>query len=142
MSHGNRARASTNWVAALAVLAAACSGGEGPKDAVADRIDEIAESAISEGPIAGLSIAVVRGQDVVVSKGYGYADLDAKLPATADTIYDIASVTKLFTAAASNGVRRNLPAQLEPLPDPFGGRPPAACGRGQRATAGTAPAPG
>jgi CubicO group peptidase (beta-lactamase class C family) len=35
-----------------------------------------------------------------VSKGYGHADLAAKVPATADTIYDIASVTKLFTAVA------------------------------------------
>lgn len=100
MIHGNRGRASTNWVAALAVMAASCSDGEGHKDSVADRIDEIAESAISEGPIAGLSIAVLRGQDVIVSKGYGYADLEAKVPATADTIYDIASVTKLFTAVA------------------------------------------
>lgn len=100
MYHGDRALASTISAATIAALAVACSGREGRKDTIADRIDEIAESAISEGPVAGLSIAVLRGQDVVVSKGYGHADVGAKRPATADTIYDIASVTKLFTAVA------------------------------------------
>jgi CubicO group peptidase (beta-lactamase class C family) len=72
----------------FAALAAACSGEKdgvdaepraaGPDAAVA-RIDEIAEAALAEGPLAGLSIAVVRGNDVIVSKGYGYADLAADL---------------------------------------------------------------
>jgi CubicO group peptidase (beta-lactamase class C family) len=108
----NRARAWPIWVATLAALAVACSDGKGGggavdaepgtagPDATVAQIDAIAAAALAEGPVAGLSIAVVRGNDVIVSKGYGYADLAAKVPATADTIYDIASVTKLITAVA------------------------------------------
>jgi CubicO group peptidase (beta-lactamase class C family) len=92
-------------------MAVACSDGGRTKahdeepgavghDAIVARIDAIATAALADGPLAGLSMAVVHGQDVIVSKGYGYADLAAKAPATADTIYDIASITKLFTAAA------------------------------------------
>ena len=48
----------------------------------------------------GLSIAVTRGPEVVLARGYGYSNLAAKTPATADTRYQIGSVTKQFTAAA------------------------------------------
>jgi D-alanyl-D-alanine carboxypeptidase len=36
----------------------------------------------------------------VLAKGYGYADLAERVPASADTIYRLASITKQFTAAA------------------------------------------
>jgi CubicO group peptidase (beta-lactamase class C family) len=75
-------------------------GGTAGRDTMVASIDEIAAAALTDGPLAGLSIAVVRGDDVIVTKGYGYADLATKEPATADTIYDIASVTKLYTAVA------------------------------------------
>ncbi len=52
------------------------------------------------GPVVGLSIAVTRGPEVILARGYGYSDLAAKTPATADTRYQIGSVTKQFTAAA------------------------------------------
>ena len=63
-------------------------------------IDSIAATALVQGPIAGMSIAVMRGDDLIVSRGYGFADLEKGVVATADTVYDIASVTKLLTAAA------------------------------------------
>ena len=112
MNNGIRARASPICVAAVAAMAVACSDGEertstdvqvpgaAGHDVIVARIDAIATAALANGPLAGLSIAVVRGQDVIVSKGYGYADLAGKVPATADTIYDIASITKLFTSTA------------------------------------------
>ncbi len=48
----------------------------------------------------GLSIAVVHDQQVVWMKGFGQADLEKKAPATPQTIYRVASNTKLFTAMA------------------------------------------
>lgn len=70
-------------------------------EALTTAIDSIAADALARGPIAGLSIAVTkRGQPLVV-KGYGSADLDKKVPADANTIYAIASVTKLITATAA-----------------------------------------
>ena len=48
----------------------------------------------------GLSIGVVHDQALVWARGFGHADLDNRVAATADTRYRIASVTKPFTATA------------------------------------------
>ena len=48
----------------------------------------------------GLSIAVVHDQDVVWSQGFGWADVERRTPATAHTLYRVASITKTFTATA------------------------------------------
>lgn len=79
--------------------------------------------------IPGLSLAIVRDQEVVWSGGFGFADPEAKRPAAADTIYSICSVSKLFTAIGvvqlrdegrlrlDDPVRKHLPwFTLEPLP--------------------------
>ena len=46
----------------------------------------------------GVSIAVVHGQETVWTKGFGVADIATGAPATADTVYAVGSITKLFTA--------------------------------------------
>jgi len=48
--------------------------------------------------IPGLSIAIVAGQEVLMAEGCGSADLETAAPATAETVYRVGSVTKLFTA--------------------------------------------
>src|SRR5688500_13632034 len=63
-------------------------------------VDALAAEALERGPIAGLSIAVQARGTEVLAKGYGFADVEAKTAATADTSYPIASVTKRLTAAA------------------------------------------
>ncbi|OAI48125.1 hypothetical protein AYO44_08005 [Planctomycetaceae bacterium SCGC AG-212-F19] len=50
--------------------------------------------------LPGLSIAVVHDQDLVWAKGFGFADVEKKIPAAPGTIYRIASISKLFTAVA------------------------------------------
>jgi CubicO group peptidase (beta-lactamase class C family) len=50
--------------------------------------------------IPGLSAAIVLDQDVLWIGGIGQADLAAKRAATADTIYSICSISKLFTSIA------------------------------------------
>ena len=50
--------------------------------------------------LPGLSVGVVYDQELIWSKGFGYADVEKKTPATAETIYRIASITKLFTCTA------------------------------------------
>jgi CubicO group peptidase (beta-lactamase class C family) len=49
--------------------------------------------------IPGLSVAILQNQQTLYADGFGYADLENKLPATADTPYNIASLTKPFAAA-------------------------------------------
>ncbi len=48
----------------------------------------------------GVSVGIVYDQDLIWAKGYGYADLERRIPATPATLYRIASISKLFTATA------------------------------------------
>ena len=48
--------------------------------------------------ITGFSVAVVDDQGIVWSEGFGYADEANEIKATADTVYRIGSISKLFTA--------------------------------------------
>jgi len=48
--------------------------------------------------IPGISVGIVRGQDLLWSSGYGYSNIESKRPADSDTIYSVCSISKLFTA--------------------------------------------
>ncbi|WP_227376944.1 serine hydrolase [Haladaptatus halobius] len=50
--------------------------------------------------VPGVSVAVVRDDEVVFVDGYGSRDLASNRPATSDTLYGVASVTKSFVALA------------------------------------------
>ncbi|MBW2258533.1 MAG: beta-lactamase family protein, partial [Deltaproteobacteria bacterium] len=50
--------------------------------------------------VVGLSLVVVDGQEVLWSEGFGWADRQNQVPATADTMYRVGSVSKPFTALA------------------------------------------
>jgi CubicO group peptidase (beta-lactamase class C family) len=52
------------------------------------------------GDVPGASVLVLRDGQPVVRAGYGLADLETDTPATAETNYRLASVTKQFTAAS------------------------------------------
>ncbi len=67
---------------------------------IAATIDAIVEAPIKAGTVAGASVAVVRGSDTVVMKGYGFADLDLDVPTPPRATYEIGSITKQFTAAS------------------------------------------
>lgn len=48
--------------------------------------------------IPGLSFAVVEDGRVVMARGLGFADVEAKAQATPETVYPIGSITKTFTS--------------------------------------------
>src|SRR5687768_11782307 len=48
--------------------------------------------------IPGLSAAIVSAGRIVWESGFGYADVERRIPATADTPYRVASITKTFTS--------------------------------------------
>jgi D-alanyl-D-alanine carboxypeptidase len=60
-----------------------------------------------------VSIGIVYDQDLVWAKGYGYADLVKKVPATPSTAYRIASISKTFTAHAILQLRDAGKLQLD-----------------------------
>ena len=68
--------------------------------ALVSKIDSLAATTLSQGPVAALSIGVKRGDQLLLAKGYGEADVENAVPATEETVYRIGSITKQFTAAA------------------------------------------
>ena len=71
-----------------------------PDMTIQDQIDAIIENAINETPLVGASVGVMRHNEVILARGYGYADLSEKVKATEHTVYRIGSITKQFTALA------------------------------------------
>jgi len=69
-------------------------------DALIHKIDSLAEATMTGGPVAGLGIGVKRGDDLLMARGYGSADIENGVPATAETVFRIGSITKQFTATA------------------------------------------
>ncbi|MEM7374036.1 MAG: serine hydrolase domain-containing protein [Bacteroidota bacterium] len=67
---------------------------------VDDIVSDIVATQIESGQVAGLSVGIAKGENVLFQKGYGYADLEFKIPTPSDARYEIGSVTKQFTAAA------------------------------------------
>ena len=55
---------------------------------------------MSDMNTAGISMALVEDDEVVWSRGFGFRSVAKRLPATPGTVYDVASVTKSFTAVA------------------------------------------
>jgi CubicO group peptidase (beta-lactamase class C family) len=51
--------------------------------------------------VPAIGVAIVVGDKLVFAKGYGYRDYGQKLPFTPNTLYQIASNSKLFTAVAA-----------------------------------------
>ena len=62
-----------------------------------------AERAYKQVP--GLSVGIVHDQNIVWSHGFGYADRERQVEATAKTIYSICSISKLFTSIAVMQIR-------------------------------------
>ena len=54
---------------------------------------------------AGFAVAVVEKDKVVYAKGFGYADVENKTPANANTLFAIGSSTKAFTSAILGKLR-------------------------------------
>jgi serine beta-lactamase-like protein LACTB len=63
-------------------------------------LDAFVAREIEQKGLPALSIALVDDQKVIWSKGYGFADPKTKKPATAETVYRVGSVSKLFTDIA------------------------------------------
>lgn len=86
------------------LLVMACSGRGGAPNAkpsaVVATIDSIMNAKLATGRLAGGSVAVMKGSDTILIKGYGKADLELDVPTPAHAVYEIGSVTKQFTAAA------------------------------------------
>jgi len=60
----------------------------------------VLENTIEEHDLVGLSAAILVDGDVIWSGGAGFADIENQVPATADMVHRIASISKPITATA------------------------------------------
>ena len=69
------------------------------RDAIYDNIDSYARKVRKDWNIPGYALAVVKDGEVVLAKGYGEKMRGKKNPVDANTVFQIGSVSKSFTAA-------------------------------------------
>jgi CubicO group peptidase (beta-lactamase class C family) len=69
---------------------------EAAKQALAG-YEPLVDKMIQDWHVPGLAIAVVKGGQVVYAKGFGYRDVEKKLPVTPETLFAIGSASKAFT---------------------------------------------
>ena len=65
----------------------------------ADQTDVLIKAEMERRQIPGLSLAVCRAGKLIKARGYGLANLELAVPVRPDTVFEIGSVTKQFTAA-------------------------------------------
>lgn len=68
--------------------------------AAESRVDHVVDSLRDARGIPGLAIAVSRDGRVVYAKGFGFANLEHRVPVTPETVFQSGSVGKQFTATA------------------------------------------
>ncbi|HEY3781693.1 MAG TPA: serine hydrolase domain-containing protein [Fimbriimonadaceae bacterium] len=66
--------------------------------ALADPVDDFVRKEMASQHIPGLTIGVLVNDKLVKIKGYGFANLECSTPAKPETVYEIGSITKQFTA--------------------------------------------
>lgn len=96
---GVRARAAGAaflWSAAL-TNAQDVIGPDARFTAAVSALERLVEHEMRDKAIPALSLALVDGDHVVWSRGFGFADSARMRPATAQTVYRVGSVSKLFT---------------------------------------------
>jgi len=78
-------------------------------------IDSICKMFLADSGVAGFSIAISKNDDLFFASGYGHADREKDEMASPETIYPLASVSKLFTAVA---IMKLVDKKLLRLEDP------------------------
>jgi len=79
-------------------LSSALAQTPAPASKSAADFDDIVTKALAEFQIPGASVAVVQDGKIIYAKGFGYRDVEKKLPVTPDTLFAIGSISKSFTS--------------------------------------------
>ena len=67
---------------------------------VKDSIDQYIQQGLKDWDLPGLSVVIVKDGKIALMKGYGVKNLDSREPVDENTLFMIASNTKLFTGTA------------------------------------------
>lgn len=102
-------------VIALGVAGCSSAASEDPTDNVGpvsraavdnavDQLDGIVAQAMEQTGVPGVSVAVVHGDDVVTTRGYGVRSTESSESVDPDTIFQIASMSKPISGLAAAGM--------------------------------------
>lgn len=117
----NRRLISPGTALVATLLFAACGGGEQDStdppvdDPAAQKVALFVDDTVPRG--ASGSLVTARDGEIVYCEGFGMADREARVAAGCDTVYDVMSMTKQFTAAAI--LKLEMMGKLE-VTDPIG----------------------
>jgi CubicO group peptidase (beta-lactamase class C family) len=81
------------WLALILGVFSACDS------TCADPADEYVKNEMQQHRIPGVSLAVLQSNQVVKQASFGLASLELKVPVSPETVFEIGSITKQFTAA-------------------------------------------
>ena len=65
-----------------------------------DKVDDYAQGVMKERKIPGIALLVVQDNKVVLSKGYGFSNVELQVPVKPETVFQSGSMGKQFTATA------------------------------------------
>lgn len=71
-----------------------------PASVRADDVDDYVQEQMNKQHIPGLALAVVKNGVLTKTAGYGLANVELNVPVRPDTVFQIQSITKTFTASA------------------------------------------
>jgi CubicO group peptidase (beta-lactamase class C family) len=105
------------WIATLLLL---CPGADNrtltaqnvSAASLQKRLDQVADSYTENNAFMG-SVLVARGDEILLSKGYGKANLEQNIPNDPDTKFRIGSLTKQFTAVLVLLLQQNGKLRIE-----------------------------
>ncbi|MGD1085453.1 MAG: serine hydrolase domain-containing protein, partial [Verrucomicrobiota bacterium] len=66
----------------------------------ADAVDDLMRSEMRRHPIPGAALTIIKNGQTVKTAAYGMANLETRAPVTPETVFEVGSITKQFTAAA------------------------------------------
>ncbi len=92
-----RARRSVGFLLTLALLVPVSAAGQ--TDPLAD-LDAFVQRVMETWEAPGIAVAVVRGDSVLLARGYGVKDIRTGEPVDENTLFAVASTSKAFTVAA------------------------------------------
>jgi CubicO group peptidase (beta-lactamase class C family) len=65
-----------------------------------DGLDQVVEQALQDWDVPGVAVAVVKDDEVLLAEGYGVRERGKPEPVDQETIFNVGSTSKAFTAAA------------------------------------------
>ena len=86
---------------ACLLLAGLVQAGEAQQTAAPDRwqpVREAAQRLMTERGVAGLAVAVAKNGKIIWEEGFGWANREKMIPATPNTLFSLASISKPLTA--------------------------------------------